>query len=127
MEIEGRLVEVLAEQSGQGRTGNTWRKQSFVIETMDSQYPKKVCIDVWGDNIDNLKAFKTNDVLNVKMDIESREYNGRWFTNVKAWRVDKKQDAAGGSAPQGGGMEQPPLPGAADIPSAPEPTDDLPF
>ena len=123
MEIDGRLIEMLPEQTGQGKTGNTWRKQSFVIETMDTQYPKKVCIDVWGDNIDTLNAFKTGDIMHVNMDVESREYNGRWFTNVKAWRIEKKQDSSG---PQGG-QDNPPLPSVEDIPTSAEPTDDLPF
>jgi hypothetical protein len=127
MELEGRLTQILPEQSGQGRTGNTWRKQSFIIETMDSQYPKRICVDVWGDNINTLNSFKINDELKVSIDIESREYNGKWFTNVKAWRIEKKADAApqaGSSAPP---PEEPPLPGVDDIPTGTEPTDDLPF
>lgn len=85
MEIQGIVIQVLAEQSGEGKNG-TWRKQEFVIET-EAQYPKKVCFTVWGDRID-LEKMQVGKRLNVSFDVESREYNGRWFTDVKAWRLD---------------------------------------
>lgn len=127
MDITGKLSELLPEQGGQGKTGNAWRKRSFVIETMDTQYPKKVCFDVWGDKIDQLQAVGIGEEIEVSFDIESREFNGKWYTNAKAWKFEKKQ--AGAPAPQAQGNA--PLPGAGTMPPPPppsmEPTDDLPF
>ena len=119
MEILGRLSELLPEQTGQGKSGNAWRKRSFIIETLDDQYPKKVCIDAWGDRIDSLSNTAIGDEISVSFDIESREFNGRWYTNVKAWKIDKKQ--------AGNASNNPPLPGVGEMPPPPEPTDDLPF
>lgn len=118
MDITGKLIEKLPEQKGQGKNG-TWVKASFVIETED-QYPKKICIDAWGDRVDNVNGLNINDKVKVDFDVESREYNGRWYTNVKAWRIEK----VGGQ--EAGG--NPPLPEFED-PGTPsfEPTDDLPF
>ncbi len=126
MEITARLTDILPEQSGQGRNG-VWRKISFVVETQD-QYPRKICFDVWGDKIDDIKQLQAGDMLKVEFDVESREYNGRWYTNVKAWRVEK-QNAGGESA--AGTPANPPLPDFEE-PAAPasetgEITDDLPF
>ncbi len=127
MDITGKLSELLPEQGGQGKTGNAWRKRSFVIETMDTQYPKKVCFDVWGDKIDQLQAVGIGEEVEVSFDIESREFNGKWYTNAKAWKFEKKQ--AGAQAPQAQGNN--PLPGVGEMPPPPppslEPTDDLPF
>ncbi len=127
MDILGKLSELLPEQGGQGKTGNAWRKRSFVIETMDTQYPKKVCFDVWGDKIDQLQAVGIGEEIEVSFDIESREFNGKWYTNAKAWKFEKKQ--AGAAAPQSQGNN--PLPGVGEMPPPPppsmEPTDDLPF
>lgn len=86
LEISGKLIKVLPEQSGVGRNGN-WLKQDFVIET-EEQYPKKVCCTVWGDKAEELKKYKEGDNLKVGINIESREYNGKWYTDVKAWRID---------------------------------------
>jgi len=86
MEISGKIVQILPEVTGEGRNG-TWKKQDFIIETED-QYPKKVCISVWGDKID-LKSFAENEVVTASINIESREYNSRWYTDVKAWRLVK--------------------------------------
>lgn len=86
MEINGKIIEVLEEQSGQSAKG-TWRKQQYILETAD-QYPKKVCFMVWGDKIDDF-AIKEGQDLEVSVDIESREFNGRWYTDVKAWKVQQ--------------------------------------
>ena len=86
MEINGKIVELLPEQSGQSANG-TWRKQQYILET-DDQYPKKICFMVWSDKIDEL-AIKQEENLVVSVDIESREFNGRWYTDVKAWQVTR--------------------------------------
>lgn len=85
MEIKGRLIHVLAVQSGEGKNG-PWKKQDFVIET-DGQYPKKVCLTIWGDKFNETFLTIGNELL-VSFDAESREYNGRWFTDLKAWKIE---------------------------------------
>ncbi|MDF7816912.1 DUF3127 domain-containing protein [Runella sp. MFBS21] len=85
MDIKGRVIQLLALQTGEGKNG-AWKKQDFVIET-EGQYPKKVCISAWGDKI-NESALQIGNDVNVSFDIESREYNGRWYTDVKAWKIE---------------------------------------
>ncbi|MCC5925178.1 MAG: DUF3127 domain-containing protein [Bacteroidetes bacterium] len=85
MEIKGKVITVLPEQNGESKNG-TWRKQEFVIETFD-QYPKKVCMEIWGDKIDDMMP-KEGQEVTASINIESREWNGRWFTNVKAWKIE---------------------------------------
>lgn len=87
MEISGKVIQLLPMQSGAGRNGSEWRKQEFVIETTE-QYPKKVCISMWGDKIDQFNIQPGED-LTVSITVESREYNGKWYTNVQAWKVDR--------------------------------------
>ena len=89
MEITGKVVQILELISGQGKNGE-WKKQEFIMETQ-GQYPKKVCITLWGDNIDKFNV-REGEEIKASIDVESREYNGRWYTDVKAWRVDR--DAA---------------------------------
>ena len=86
MEINGKIIERLPEKSGESANG-TWRKQEYILET-NNQYPKKVCIMAWGDKIDQF-AIKLGENLVVSVDLESREYNGRWYTDVKAWKVSR--------------------------------------
>src|SRR5215471_16914813 len=84
MDINGKIVQLLSVQTGQGKNG-PWKKQEFILETNDT-YPKKICIAVWGDKIDMAK-FRAGDAVQVSFDVESREFNGRWYTDVKAWKV----------------------------------------
>ena len=91
MEINGKIIQLLEEKSGQSAKG-TWRKQEYVLET-DGQYPKKICFMVWSDKIDEF-AIKEGENLVVSIDIESREYNGRWYTDVKAWQVTRGATSA---------------------------------
>ena len=104
MEIRGKIFQVLPLQSGVSQSsGREWKKQEYVLETND-QYPVNV-----GD-----------DVV-VSVDIDSREYNGRWYTNISAWKIEKVGD-------------MPPMVDSANIPPVDfipsDPTqsnDDLPF
>jgi hypothetical protein len=117
MDISGKIIQLLPVQTGQGKNG-TWKKQEFILETGDT-YPKKVCIAVWGDKID-MGSFKTGDMVDVSFDVESREYNGRWYTDVKAWKIASKKAAA--SAPNSNTNETP-----GYFEAAPASDDDLPF
>ena len=123
LEITGKVIAKLPQQSGQGKNG-TWIKQDFVIETQD-QFPKKVCISLWGDKAKELDAFAIGETLKAGINIESREFNGKWYTDVKAWRIDK----AGSS----NNSDQAPMPTNDSLPpfldpsNTFEPTDDLPF
>lgn len=98
MEITGKLIQKLPVQSGVSTSGNNWSKAEFVIETVE-QYPKKVCANLWGDRAKALDQFQLGSLITVSFDLESREYNGRWYTDVKAWRVDAATPAAVAGAP----------------------------
>ena len=123
MEITGKITNVLEIQTGEGKNGQ-WRKQDYVLET-SGEYPKKICFTVWGDRIEQF-AIKEGEDLKAEIDLESREYNGRWYTNVKAFRVEK----SGAIAPFDG-IDQIPAdnvpPAAAPPDEAAEAEDDLPF
>ncbi|WP_234733927.1 DUF3127 domain-containing protein [Tellurirhabdus bombi] len=86
LEVIGKLLKVLPEQTGQGKNG-AWVKQNFVVETID-QFPKQVCFLAWGEKANDLKQFATGDTLRVLFSLESREYNDRWYTDVRAWRIE---------------------------------------
>jgi hypothetical protein len=89
MEISGKIIELLPVKSGQSSNGE-WRKQEYIMET-ETQYPKKVCFMAWGDKIDQFNI-KQGEPLTVSIDLESREYNGRWYTDVKAWKVSRDHE-----------------------------------
>lgn len=87
MEITGKIIQVLPEQGGVSKTsGKEWRLQAYVLETQE-QYSKKVHFEIFGD--DRIKSNQCNidDMVTVSFDIESREFNGRWYTSIRAWRV----------------------------------------
>lgn len=93
MELKAKLIQLLPLQTGSGKNG-PWKKQDVIVET-EGTYPKKVCISIWGDKIDG-SVLQIGSMLSISFDIESREYNGRWYTDVKAWKIEP---AAGGAAP----------------------------
>ena len=85
MQLTAKLIQLLPLQTGSGKNGE-WRKQDIILET-DGQYPKKICVSVWGDKI-NANQLVVGNKLKIDFDIESREYNSRWYTDVKAWKVE---------------------------------------
>jgi hypothetical protein len=93
MQLTAKLIQVLPLQTGNGKNGE-WKKQDIIVETGE-KFPKKVCVSVWGDKIDAGKL-KIGNMLKIDFDVESREYNSRWYTDVKAWRVEVEGSSSGG-------------------------------
>jgi hypothetical protein len=125
MELTAKLIQLMPVQTGMGKNGGEWKKQNIILET-DGMYPKKVCITLWGDKI-NESVLQVGSQLNVSFDIESREYNGNWYTDLRAWKVEPA--GAGAPAPPQayGATPQPQAPSApVDFTSGGE-GDDLPF
>lgn len=85
MEVSGKIIAILPEATGEGKNG-MWRSRDAVLET-DGRNPKKVVFNLFGDSIDKF-PFAIDNVVNVHFDIDSREYNGRWYPSIKAWKVD---------------------------------------
>ena len=141
MEISGKIIAVLPQATGQGKNG-MWRSQDYVLETAD-QYPKKVCFNLFNDKIDQF-PMAIDDVVNVSFDVESREYNGRWYNDVRVWRIAPAGQSASAPAQQQAyqapqnyspapqpnygaqTQQQAPAPTIDDLP-ADDPSNDLPF
>jgi hypothetical protein len=118
--VKGKIQQILKPESGTSQAGKEWTKQEFVIET-EEQYPKKVCFTLFGEKTSLINGLEVGQEVEVSFNLESREYNGRWFHNVNAWKIDRP-------SPQNI-PEPPPEFSAGDIP--PEPAEnaasDLPF
>ena len=97
MELTGKVTNVLPIENGTSKSGNAWQKQNFVIETA-GQYPKKVCLQLFGDKVNERPA--VGDEVKVSFDAESREWQGRWFTQLNAWKVEKQNTQSAATAPQ---------------------------
>ena len=118
LSIKGKIEKILNEESGVSRAGKEWRKQEFVIET-DEQFPKKVCFTLFNDKTSLAENLSPGQDVEVSFNIESREYNGKWFHNINAWKIETaEQDMP----------EPPPEFRSTDIPPEPdEESNDLPF
>jgi len=93
LEVIGKVYQILPQQSGVGKNG-VWSKREFVVETME-QFPRKVCMSVWGDKSDALEQqHPVGSMVKAGINIESREYNGKWYTDVRAWKIENSQESA---------------------------------
>ena len=138
MELTGRIIAVMEPRSGVSqRTGNPWMTQEYVLE-VPGTFPKKCVFNIFGE--DRIKQFniQNGEDLTVQFDIDAREYNGRWFNDIRAYNVLRGQGAAqpAAGAPMGAPVASPfppqPDAAAAPFPPAQEPagegsSDDLPF
>ena len=134
MELTGKIIAEFNERGGvSNRTGNEWKAKSYVME-VPGEFPRKLVFDVFG--VDRLQAFniQIGETLTVHFDIDAHEYNGRWFNDVRVFRIDRGQ-AAPTAAPEAAPAPEAPVApaapqvdAAATIPfEAPSATDDLPF
>ncbi len=117
LEITGKIYSVLPEQNGQGQNG-PWVKQTFVIETSD-RFPKKICLQAWNEKGEMVTRLKQGDEVKVAFDLESREFNGKWYTDAKVWKLELVNQAANSNSPAASGsnsMEEPPAAVSDDLP-----------
>ncbi|MCM1005323.1 MAG: DUF3127 domain-containing protein [Prevotella sp.] len=112
MEVSGKIIAVLPPQGGVSKAGREWKKQEYVLETHDS-FPRKVKFDFFGDRVDQY-PMAIGDEVTISFDIESREFNGRWYTDIHGWKAEK---GVPGQAPVG------PAPGFGQPTAAPQPQD----
>ena len=90
MELVGKIIQVLPERSGiSARTGSEWRMGSFVLETVNDRFPRKMVFEVFG--ADKLQQFniQVGEMVRVSFDIDAHEYQGRWYNSIRAWNVDR--------------------------------------
>ena len=118
MEIKGTIIHALPEVNGVSKAGNAWKKKEYVLENTDGQFPRKVAFTCFGDNADKINL-QVGQVATIYFDIESREFNGRWYTDIRCWRADVETPGASApaeAAPAGNGMVPPPpaMPGGGD-------------
>ena len=124
LELEGKISLKQAVQSGQSARG-PWAKQEFILEYMDGNFPTSVCFTAWGDDkVNELARFQVGDKVKVSFNIKGREYNGRWYNDLRIWRITSADAAPSQQAPA---PEAAPAPTYADLPPAGGTEDDLPF
>ena len=94
MNVQGKITQLLEKQTGQKKDGSgEWVKQNFLVET-EEKYNNLYCFEVFGaDKVDNLNKFnKVGDVVNVEFNVQTNEWQGKYFTSLQAWLI-KKVDA----------------------------------
>ena len=116
MEVVGKIIQVLPAQEGIGRNGNPWKVQPYVLETLD-QYPRKVHFEVFGEERIKQNPCDVDQLVTVSFDIESREFNGRWYTSIRAWRI-QQGDMTQAAAPAPAAAPVAAAPAAAPAPAA---------
>lgn len=128
MEVTGKIIVALPEQGGTSRSGNAWKKRQYVLETLDN-YPTKIAFEFFGDRADQY-PLAVGDTVKVSFDIDSHEYNGRWFTSIRGWKAEKEVNPAAGAPAAAPAPAADPFAGApapAPFPASADPSDDLPF
>ena len=133
MEIIGKVVRLGNLTEGTSARG-PWRKQELIIET-EEQYPRTVCLICWTNQIDEIQKFAPGQTIKAQIEISSREFNGKWYTDVRVWRFDPVGATATPAAASAQPVQQPMMhqtpPAAAPAqdfyPPAEDSVDDLPF
>lgn len=131
MEVTGTVVFDLGEISGVSKAGNNWKKHEYVLETSES-YPKKIHFSFFGDRADQY-PLQCGQTIRLSFDIDSHEYNGRWFTSISAWKAEPADNAGTAAAAAVSSATAPgvfpqnaPLAAPSNLPPA-NSTEDLPF
>ena len=118
LSVKGKISSKLSIENGTSKVGKEWKKQSFLVDT-SAQYNPEICFQLFGeDKIAMLEYYNVGDQVEVSFNLSSKEWNGRYFHNVDAWKIEK----IGAESSTSEEMEEPPV---FDAPASEE--DDLPF
>lgn len=127
MEFEGTVYKIMPVTKGTSARGE-WQRQDVVFDYNDgSSFTRKISVTFF-NRPDDVAKLREDSAYHVSVNVESREYNGRWYTDIRAWRLQPKQAEAPAAAPI---PDLPPI--AAPSYAAPaasaaaDETDDLPF
>ncbi len=119
MEVEGKIIQFIGERSGTSKAGNPWKTREYVLETKEN-YPRKIAFDFFGDKADQY-MLNVGDEIRLSFDIESREYQGRWYTSIRGWKSEPlTASPVGAPVAASGAVPPPPV-------VAPDNNEDLPF
>ena len=120
LELEGRITQKLPVQQGTSARG-AWAKQDFIFEYQEGNFPASICMNVWGaDKVKDLEKYQVGDKVKISFNLSSREYNGRWYTDVRAWRIEPV-----GAQPNMATGQDMPMPPVEDLPAFDD--GDMPF
>ena len=126
MELTGKIIAVMEARGGvSARTGNSWKTQEYVLE-VPGQYPKRCVFNVFGEDRINQFNIQNGDELTIQFDIDAREYNGRWYNDVRAYNVIRGQQPVAGAPVAVPSAATSPFPPAQE-PASEGSSDDLPF
>ena len=85
--VKGKITKKLDIESGVSKSGKDWNKQSFVLDT-GAQYNPEICFSCFGDKVDMLSSFSEGQEVEVKFNVSSREFNGKYYHNLDAYHIN---------------------------------------
>ena len=128
MEFEGVVYKIMPPVSGTSARGE-WQRQEVIFD-LPSEFSRKVCV-IFFNKESEVSRLREGATYTVSFNLESREYNGRWYTDVRAWRVQPKEEQPQARTQSPATADLPPIageePAYANQPSAAAEVDDLPF
>ncbi len=87
MDFTVRIKEILPPVSGENEKGS-WQKQIALVETLE-RIPRIVAVSFWGERMETLAMHQPSELVKISINLESRLYNDRWYTEVKAWKIER--------------------------------------
>ena len=129
LELIGKLIQVNQEVAGKSARGD-WKKREMIVETIE-QFPKKVCVGCFGDKADQVANYQPGTELRIAFNLESREFNSRWYTDVRAWEIDISSGASNSNSNNNSYNQASPSyinqSASSAMPASSNGNDDLPF
>ncbi len=115
MDFEVTVHMLLPLVTGQSARGE-WKKQEVIFD-LPGEFNRKLCVGFWNDRAVDAAALRPGDRVALSVNIESREYNGRWYTEVRAWRMNRLEVQTGAPMQSSAGAYPPPYPPQGAMPT----------
>lgn len=91
MQTKGTFKQTAGYQEGTSQKG-AWKKCLAIFEVTNGQFTDTIAVTCFGTMADNAASLKAGNKYVIDFDIKSREYNGKWYTDVNAWRFSEDDE-----------------------------------
>jgi hypothetical protein len=125
-EVEGKLHKIFPTESKSA----SFQAREFVLEVPDGNYPQMIKFQAVQDRCTMLDGYQEGDRVKVSFDLRGREWNGKYLTNLNAWRMEKAGESGSAKPQADQRFPEDPFPNYNEAPPAPTTggnLDDLPF
>ncbi len=89
-QLQARFVRILETKEGTSKKGDPYKFLTFLVST-EGQYPKNIALSCGIKAASYVEKLRTGQMVDFDYDLDSKEFNGKWYTSANVYRVNAQE------------------------------------